>query len=617
MRFSIRRSVSASTALLVFACTPVLAQWRFTEVASEAGIDHVHGYTVPESDEYQWLSGGAAAADYDGDGWVDLYVVRGDIGPNLLYRNLGDGTFEEVGAAAGVDVVGSTCGVGFADIDSDGRPDILMGGIHAERPRLFRNNGDGTFLDATPGCGILVDTHTISVAYGDYDRDGHVDVFLSHWGGFESDRGHLWRNDGDGTFTEMNDAAGIDVSVAGFQPIDRSFSPAFADLDGDAWPDILVAADYNTSLYFLNDGSGAFTALGKSLDDENGMGSAIGDYDNDGDLDWFVSSIWDSTGVPYEPSFYGVTGNRLYQNQGDGRFVDVTDEAGVREGFWGWGSTFADVNNDGHLDIFHVNGWYENPRFDADPSRLFISNGDGTFTERALELGLDDTHQGRGVVAFDYDHDGDLDLFTANNQGPPTLWRNDGGDDLGNYLALDLEGRAPNREALGARVHVVANGMTQMREVIAGSNFLSQNPLELHFGLGDAEVVDEIRITWPDGSTETHTAVAANQRLSVRQRVTVAPGAEVVSFASRPNPTRAGTVLALEMAAPVEVTLTIHDVTGRVVRTLLDDVMLDEGHTDVVFDGKDETGLRLGHGVYYYRMSGTGFSRTGRIAIIH
>src|SRR5438105_1464094 len=178
----------------------------------------------------------------------------------------------------------------------------------------------------------------------------------------------------------------------------------------------------------------------------------------------------------------------------------VTEQAGVRRGWWGWGSTFADLDNDGHLVVFLVNGWNDpTGPFQADLSRCFVSNGDGTFTERGAELGLADTGEGRGVVAFDYDRDGDLDLFIANNRQAPRPYRNDGCD-TGHFLSLRLRGRAPNTEAIGGRVYVTAGGQTQMRELRAGSNFESQDPADAHFGLGTATNVDEIRIVWPDGT---------------------------------------------------------------------------------------------------------------------
>src|SRR5581483_11734839 len=266
-----------------------------------------------------------------------------------------------------------------------------------------------------------------------------------------------------------------------------------------------VAADFGASRVLHNRGDGTFDDATDPavVTDENGMGAAIGDVDEDGDLDWFVSSIWDPSGTA--EGNWGVTGNRLYRNAGDGTFADATDAAGVRIGYWGWGSTFADLDDDGHLDLVHVNGWGprdipDSSEFHADPARVFVSNGDGTFAETAGALGAADTGLGRGVVALDYDRDGDLDLFYSNNSGLPKLLRNDG---AGNgSLAVKLLARGGNREAIGARVFASAGGVAQMRELRAGSNFESQDPAEAHFGLGPAADVDELRVAWP-GGTET------------------------------------------------------------------------------------------------------------------
>jgi hypothetical protein len=510
--------------LLALAVTTARAEWHFTDVTAAAGLTYEHGYvdtSVTGFREPSNVAGGVAAGDYDGDGRVDLYVVRGDIGANLLFRNRGDGTFEERGAAAGVALTGvRSCGPLFADLDGDGWLDLFVGGVDGTPPSLFHNNGDGTFTDVTAASGLLASgpLDTYSAIAGDYDRDGDLDLFLTHWASTNFVPGassfQLWQNDGHGHFTDVTVPAGIRTTDVGVQFF--PFAGNFADIDGDGWPDLLVTGDFGTSRVYLNlrDGTFVDTTDRTVITDQNGMGAAIGDYDGDGDLDWFVSSIWDADGIA--ESNWGTTGNRLYRNRGDGTFDDTTDAAGVREGDWGWAATFQDLNNDGQLDLFQVNGFgapgiAQTAQFFADPARLFVGNGDGTFTERAMELGVADTLLGRGVVAFDYDGDGDIDLFIQNNGGPGRLYRNDGGNAL-HWLDVELRGRAPNVQAIGARVRATVDGRAQLRELRAGTNYVSQDPVVAHFGLGAARRAT-VEVVWPDGGRSVRDAVASDQRL--------------------------------------------------------------------------------------------------------
>lgn len=519
------------------------AQWNFIDVTVAAGFTYEHGFVNgPFSSPRHHMTGGVAAGDYDNDGWIDLYVVRGDIGPNLLFRNLGDGTFAEVGAVAGVAAQGSpgetSSGPVFADLDGDGWRDLFVGGLRGQVPLLFRNNTDGTFTDMNGVSGITTTRTTFSAGLGDYDLDGDLDVYLTHWGesvavGHSSES--LWRNDGDFSFTDVSLTAAAFPRLdfcCGSAGLDYSFSPSFADIDNDGWPDLLVAGDFGFSTILLNQRDGTFADITDSsvITDENGMGSAIGDYDNDGNLDWFVSSIRDLDGV--SEGNWGVSGNRLYRGLGDGTFEDVTTIAGVRDGYWGWGSTFADYNNDGHLDLFQVNGWGDPSKpqtvgFYDDPSRLFVANGDGTFTESSAARGIIETDLGRGVVSFDYDRDGDVDIFVANANVAPRLHRNDGGN-LNHYLAVKLVGRAPNTESIGARVTVSVGGVSQMRELRAGSGFESQDPAIAHFGLGSATSIDSLQVRWPSGRTTELSAVAGDQELVVVENSGSACGDGVV-----------------------------------------------------------------------------------------
>jgi len=490
------------------------ADWQFSEVSEEAGAAHVHGYLDTVNPGVKMMAGGVAAGDYDQDGDTDLYLVTGDSRPNALLRNNGNGSFTELAATAGVGLSGHiSSGPTFADINADGWPDLLVGGVAGAGYHVFRNNSNGTFDDVTEASGITQsDTlqNDYSSALGDPDRDGDLDLFIAHWGA-NVPTNHLWINRGQGQFVAADEWAGIDVYLED----DWTFAPTFSDINADGIQDLLITGDYNTSEVLMCDASGLFSAVTTDIiDDENGMGSAVADFDNDGDMDWFVSSIWDARDTPT----WGGTGNRLYFNDGDGNFVNVTEQAGVEVGHWGWGSCAADFNNDGWLDIFHVNGFPSygpnQTDFRSDRSVLYISNRDGSFTERSAELNINETLQGRGVSCFDYDADGDIDIFTANWEGPSRLYRNDLDENPG-YLQIRLLGETNEPSAIGARIQVTTDGLTQTREITAGSNYTSQNPLDQHFGLDGAGTVDELRVAWPHGGETVMKDVAPNQLLTL------------------------------------------------------------------------------------------------------
>jgi hypothetical protein len=479
-------------------------------VTQNAGLAYQHGCDAGQNaskveNQMAAISGGVASGDYDGDGWVDLYILQGQSGPNRLLRNNGNGVFQDVAAAAGV-ALAADCWSGptFADFTGDGKLDLFVGGVLGTGPRFFRNQGDGTFEDVTAATGVTIDTASVGASFGDYDRDGDLDFFVTRWG-TEPAVGELlkyvWRNNGDGTFTGF----GSDIGIDGFldRGVDRSFAPNFADINSDGWPDFLVTSDFGTSRVFLNDQDGTFTDVTNPavITDQNGMGAAVVDFDDDGDLDWFVTSIYNAS--------TGKDGNRLYRNPGNGNFSDYTTAAAVRIGYWGWGACAQDFNNDGFVDLLHENGWST-----PDAVRLFVNNGNATFTERSQELGLLTVVEARGVSCFDYDRDGDIDVFVAPNNDSSVLYRNEGGN-LGNFLQVRLVGTAPNTEAIGARVYGTIGARTQLREIRAGSNYVSQDPAVAHFGLGTATQVDQLQVVWPDQSTTTLNNVSANQFLVV------------------------------------------------------------------------------------------------------
>jgi hypothetical protein len=505
---------------------------QFVDATAASGIAYAIGYRGlgPTGLVPQVATGGVAAGDYDGDGDVDLFITRGDIGPNLLYRNDGRGVFADRAAVAGLAFTATATenyrqgGPTFADVDGDRDLDLFIGGLFGDPSAIYANNGNGTFSDVTAGSGIdlLQADHNISAAFGDYDLDGDLDMFLAHWGVARNaiqpgDTEHLWRNDsttGRIRFTSVSLDAGIApgilmnrAPISGTTITDHTFTPTFARIDDDLYPDILSVADYGETRVFMNNGDGTFRDATDSnvITDGNGMGSALGDYDNDGDLDWFVTSI-----------FYldqPLSGNRFYRND-EGFFSDATDATSVRDGGWGWGACFADIDNDADLDIYHTNGWLDID-FSTDLSRMFEADGKGIFRDVARTIGLADQEQGRGVVCADFDGDGDIDIFQLHRGQPvsASLWRNDLVSR--NYLAVRLNGLPPNTEAAGARIFVTIGAVTQMREITIGNNFVSQNPATQHFGVGLATQVDELRVEWPDGEETILQTVAVGRSITL------------------------------------------------------------------------------------------------------
>lgn len=514
---------------------PQLPPKQFAEATNGSGINFGVGYSENPGDnpEVTLFAGGVAAGDYDNDGDIDLFVVRGDSGSNMLFRNDGGNAFTDVAGAAGVALTDGAgnyrhSGPMFADLDGDTDLDLFVGGVQGDPSKLFRNNGDGTFADVTQGSGInlLAAEHNISAAFGDYDLDGDLDMLVAHWGTYRSnavpgDTEHLWRNDSTLAqlqFVSVSVESGLSPDIinypdpfSGQADQDFSFSPAFVRLNGDLYPDVIMVSDFGKSQVFMNNQDGTFTNTTDVdvITDTNGMGSTLGDYDNDGDLDWFVSSI-------YRQGRIGTNGNRLYRNDG-GTFVDVTDTAGVADGGWGWGACFIDFENDGDLDIYHTNGWQlmTEDDYTIDTSRAFVSNGQGVFVDEANDLGLFDNGQGRGVVCADFDRDGDVDVFLWSSQGATAgrLFRN--AERVNNYLRIKLRGTSPNTEAAGARIHATVGTVTQMREISIASNFISQNPTEQVFGLGNASQVDMLSVEWPDGQVSNLGIVQANQTMTI------------------------------------------------------------------------------------------------------
>ena len=488
---------------------------QFIDVAGSAGVDYLQYSLVPDPAldvPPTIMSGGAAAGDYDADGCIDLFVTRVNA-TDILFRNRcdGSGTFEDATASAGLDgfVINSN-GAAWGDIDNDGDLDLYVTAIADTRFYLFINDGAGQFTEEALIRGASVSSPDVhygySVSYGDYNIDGWLDIHTTEWRRADlnptgaASNSRLLRNRGaeaPGFFEDVTEAAG--VSLDGLVPgAAFSFTSRFTDLDQDGWPDLAVVSDFGNTRLFWNNGDGTFTdgtlaaAVGT---DENGMGFALGDYDGDGDNDWFVTSIYDPDLVCDPGCPWGTTGNRLYRNEGNRVFSDQTDAAGVRNGFWGWGAAFFDYDNDADLDLIMTNGFAVN--FNNDPMRLWQNDGSGQMTEISAMAGITDTRSGKGLLTFDYENDGDLDVFVVNNSDHPVLYQNNGGNQS-DWLRVKLIGQN-NKFGIGSWVRVtpVMGGPSQLREISAGTHFLGQSDSTAHFGLGQGgDPVARVQVGW-------------------------------------------------------------------------------------------------------------------------
>ena len=536
----------------------------------DGGIGSTTGrgqYCAPER-----MSGGAAAADFDNDGLVDLFVTRLDA-PDILYRNTGDGRFEDRTEAAGLSNFDlRSNGALWVDIDNDGDQDLYVTTIGDKRFYLFVNDGAGRFTEEGVERGAAIATDEIHVGYsiatGDYDRDGWLDLHVTEWGSDSvmSDRApshaRLLRNRGaeaPGYFMDVTLSAGVQLDDVQSQALGDpesnpmlslsdgaglngpfAFASAFTDLDGDGWPDLAITSDFGQSRLFWNNRDGTFTdgsVAARIGSDRNGMGSTFGDYDGDGDLDWFVTSIMDQSAncdnilIQEESARISLgcrsnihAGNRLYRNDGNRFFSDATDSAGVRDGGWGWGAIFFDYDNDGDLDLAMVNGMNHSatPSSSAfEPPKLWLNGGSGHMTEIGAGSGLLHLDAGKGVLTFDYDGDGDLDLFVVNNGSTPRLYRNDGGNS-NPWFRIRLVGASSNRSGVGAKVSVTPRlgGPSQVREIGVRSHFLGQSEITEHFGLGPGlGEVAEVRIWWPRTGQEV-----VLQNLPVNETIVIHEG---------------------------------------------------------------------------------------------
>jgi hypothetical protein len=490
----------------------------FTDVTVDAGLWLTHWDWIANPSECgtEIMAGGANIGDVDRDGDLDLFLPR-MYETDRLMINLGDGTFVDAAASWGITHAGTSNGAAFFDLEGDGDLDLMVTSLGTEGNRLYVNQGY-TFTEEAilRGVDMTPDPYICSLLWGvsaaDVDGDGDIDLHLDQWHGaatIPGDRSRLFLNDGTGFFTDGTTASGIDLTLR------AAFSSHFADVDDDGDLDLGLSADWGQSGLWINDGVGGFTETTTTAGvgtDENGMGGDMADFDGDGDLDWFVTSIYDPNVCLAN---WGCSGNRLYINDGTGHYSDGTDAAGVRDGAWGWGAAFFDYDNDGDLDLGHNNG-FPDLQFVANEVRLFANDGSGVFVDRACETGLNVPGQGRAFLPFDYDNDGDLDVLMTLSDEPPRLYQNDGGS-ANAWLRVQVD-EPGNPSGLGAVLWLTPDpGDSPIRrDIHANTNYVGTRPAEAHFGLSDHEAdLFELKVVWPDGAETVVSPVTPRQILTV------------------------------------------------------------------------------------------------------
>ncbi|MCY3744328.1 MAG: CRTAC1 family protein [Candidatus Poribacteria bacterium] len=535
------------------------AEIQFTRVTDEAGIQfrHFNGATS-EKHLVETMGGGAAFLDYDNDDDLDLYFVNGapireshmdsrdNVGgvfnpdalpTNRLYQNNGDGTFTDVTQHAGIGDTGYGIGCCVADYDNDGNWDLFI--TNFGENILYRNDGDGTFTDVTSDARIVGEPcFSAGCAFADYDNDGWLDLVVVNYvlvdlasapdcsqagipaycrpEDFPPASDILYRNNGDGTFTNVTQDAGLTT-------LGRGLGAVWMDVDNDGFPDLYIANDREPNFLYRNNGDGTFTELGELHgiarnehgDVESSMGIDTADYDNDGDFDVILTH-------------YQAETNTLYQNDGNGVFWDVTAQSHLSEPTLlplAWGTGFVDFDNDGWLDLFFANGHLHDNIEELEEigiykqqNQLFRNSSDGTYTDISgiSGDGMLIKKSSRGAIFGDYDNDGDLDILVTNIADTPDLLRNDT-PRTHHWLGIKLVGEKSNRDGIGAKVILQSGDVQLLREVKSGASYLSQNAHRLLIGLGTADQVDRIVVYWQNGVQDVIVNVQCNQWLTIRE----------------------------------------------------------------------------------------------------
>jgi enediyne biosynthesis protein E4 len=501
----------------------------FTEVSEQAGLADALRLIAP-SGRYGIMSGGGVAGDFNNDGYHDLFMLSGGGFADYLYINNQDGTFSDQASNWDIGLFQHSFGASAADFNNDGFLDIFVTSFGdastsaaAGELKLYQNNGPDengqwSFTNVAQEVGVnrLFESvrDGLGSAWGDYDLDGDLDLFVC---GYNELRvcNRIFRNDGQDeqgqwSFTDSTEQSGI--AQTGI----RGFLPQLVDMNNDRYPDLILIADSGTSKYFVNNQDGTFTDRtdeARGIETTNGMGVDVGDINNDGLLDMYVTSI------TYQ-NLQGPGNVLLIQNP-DQSFNNTAHDNGTYNGYWGWGTLIADLDHDGDRDIVETNGYVGT--FAGNPSVIFenLDNGD-SFNEVAQESGFFHNGQGRGMVRLDIENDGDLDIAIFENNGKLRLYQNNlvenSTDETSNWVRVTLDTSSRDSiapDGIGAMINVITGNETQLLPMHCGSNHCSASPIEAHAGLGDSSTIDAVQVKWPDGSFTTITDVEPNQAITI------------------------------------------------------------------------------------------------------
>jgi hypothetical protein len=538
--------------------------------------------------------------DYDGDGWLDLFVSNGPNGGqnNFLYKNNGDNTFTKITGIAITSDNRSSDGSTWGDFDNDGNPDLFVANWYNQNNLLYKNNGDGTFELLSSSIVASDGGYSEAGSWGDYNNDGFIDLYVCNSEG--NRRNFLYKNNGDGTFTKI---------TTGSQSTDAFYSrnADWIDIDNDGYVDLFVAneTNQNENLY-KNNGDETFTSLQITnllTSNGNSTSSSWEDIDNDGDLDVFIAN-------------YGGQENFLFTNNGDGTFTKILSDPVANEIGSSFGSVFGDVDNDGDLDLFVTNAFTTG----RTKNFFYLNNGNGTFTkDTTFDADLGWSY---GCAFGDYNKDGYLDLFIAKCFGATennTMYKNTGGNN--NWLGLDLEGVVSNKSAIGAIVKVKANvfgnSTWQMRRVAGQTGYCGQT-LQLHFGLGDASIIDSMIIEWPSGGKKMLTQINVNEFLNISEDTTatsvkseeVLPN-EFMLFQNYPNPFNPSTKISWQSNVSGWQTIKLFDPLGREVDIIINEYK-EAGYHSVSYSVNSE----LPSGIYYYQLRTQTHSETKKMVVL-